>query len=127
MRFRMERSQCNTCCCAVSTRLPGTGYPTRKRTRLCGTMESGYRISSTAGHFRGGAKLHPAPSAKTVRMKNGSIDFTDGPFAETKEQLGGYHLIDCTDLNEAMSIAARIPTLPAGGTVEVRCIEALEC
>ena len=49
------------------------------------------------GHFRGGAKLHPAPSAKTVRMKNGSIDFTDGPFAETKEQLGGYHLIDCME------------------------------
>ena len=80
-----------------------------------------------SGNFRGGAKLHPAPSAKTVRMKNGSIVFTDGPFAETKEQLGGYHLIDCTDLNEAMAIAARIPTLPAGGSVEVRCIEALEC
>ena len=79
------------------------------------------------GHFRGGAKLHPAPSANTVRMKNGSIDFTDGPFAETKEQLGGYHLIDCTDLNEAMSIAARIPTLPAGGSVEVRCVAELEC
>jgi hypothetical protein len=48
-------------------------------------------------------------------------------FRRDKEQLGGYHLIDCMDLNEAMSIAARIPTLPAGGTVEVRCIEALEC
>jgi hypothetical protein len=79
------------------------------------------------GHFRGGAKLHPAPSATTVRMKNGRTVFTDGPFAETKEQLGGYHVIDCMDLNEAMSIAARIPTLPAGGSVEVRCIEALEC
>jgi hypothetical protein len=60
-------------------------------------------------------------------MKNGRTVLTDGPFAETKEQLGGYHLIDCTDLNEAMAIAARIPTLPAGGSVEVRCIEALEC
>jgi len=79
------------------------------------------------GHFRGGAKLHPAQSAKTVRMKNGKTVITDGPFAETKEQLGGYHLIDCMDLNEAMSIAARIPTLPAGGTVEVRCIAELEC
>ena len=78
------------------------------------------------GHFRGGAKLHPASSAKTVRMKNGRTVFTDGPFAETKEQLGGYHLIDCMDLNEAMSIVARIPTLPAGGTVEVRCIAELE-
>jgi hypothetical protein len=80
-----------------------------------------------AGHFRGGAKLHPAPSAKTVRMKNGKAVFTDGPFAETKEQVGGFHLIDCNDWNEAMSIAARIPTLTAGGTVEVRCVEKLEC
>ena len=80
-----------------------------------------------AGHFRGGAKLHPAPSAQTVRIKNGKAVFTDGPFAETKEQLGGYHLIECSDLNEAMTIAARIPTLSAGGAVEVRCVEKLEC
>lgn len=80
-----------------------------------------------AGHFRGGAKLHPAPSAKSVRVKNGKAVFTDGPFAETKEQLGGYHLIECSDLNEAMAIAARIPTLSSGGTVEVRCVEKLEC
>ncbi len=45
---------------------------------------------------------------------------TDGPFAETKEQLGGYHLVECKDLDEAMSIAKRIPTIPHGGTVEVR-------
>jgi len=80
----------------------------------------------TTGRFCGGAKLQPASSATTVRMKNGKTVITDGPFAETKEQLGGYHLIDCTDLNEAISIAARIPTLPAGGTIEVRCIEQLE-
>jgi hypothetical protein len=79
------------------------------------------------GRFLGGAKLHPASSATTVRMKNGRTVLTDGPFAETKEQLGGYHLIDCIDLNEAMSIAARNPTLPAGGTVEVRCIAELKC
>jgi hypothetical protein len=70
-------------------------------------------------------KLSPAASAKTVRMKNGKAVFTDGPFAETKEQVGGFHLIDCKDLNEAMSIAARIPTLTAG-TVEERCIEKME-
>jgi hypothetical protein len=73
-----------------------------------------------SGRFRGGAKLHPAASAKTVRMKNGRKVLTDGPFAETKEQLGGYHLIDCVDLNEAMSIAARIPTLPAGA--RLKCV-----
>ena len=72
------------------------------------------------GRFRGGAKLHPASSAKTVRMKNGRKVLTDGPFAETKEQLGGYHLIDCVNLNEAMSIAARIPTLPVGA--RLKCV-----
>ncbi len=76
--------------------------------------------------FRGGAKLHPTSSVKTVRVKNGKTVLSDGPFTETKEQLGGYHLIDCTDLNEAISIAARIPTLPVGGIVEVRCVAELE-
>jgi hypothetical protein len=79
------------------------------------------------GRFRGGARLEPAPSAKTVRMKNSRTVITDGPFAETKEQFGGYHLIDCNDLNEAMSIAARVPTLAAGGAVEVRCVAESEC
>src|SRR5215475_3503389 len=78
------------------------------------------------GHFRGGARLQPASSATTVRMKNGKTVLTDGPFAETKEQLGGYHIVDCADLNEAISIAARIPTLPAGGTIEVRCVADLQ-
>jgi hypothetical protein len=74
------------------------------------------------GRFCGGARLQPASSATTVRMKNGKTVLTDGPFAETKEQVGGYHLVDCQDLNEAISIAARIPTLAAGGAIEVRCI-----
>ncbi|HEY6085348.1 MAG TPA: YciI family protein [Nitrospira sp.] len=73
-----------------------------------------------SGQFRGGAQLYPTSSATTVRMKNGKPVITDGPFAETKEQLGGYHVIECRNLNEAISIAARIPTLPAGGTIEVR-------
>jgi hypothetical protein len=53
-------------------------------------------------------------------VKNGKLVFTDGPFAETKEQLGGYHLVECHDLDEAMAIAARIPILSAGGAIEVR-------
>jgi hypothetical protein len=72
------------------------------------------------GRLRGGGQLHPTSTAMTVRMKNGAPVFTDGPFAETKEQLGGYHLVECKDLDEAVAIAARIPTLPAGGAVEVR-------
>jgi hypothetical protein len=58
-----------------------------------------------------------------VREKNGKRVHTDGPFAETKEQLGGYHLVECQNLDEAIAIAGRIPTLPAGGAVEVRPVE----
>lgn len=75
------------------------------------------------GQFRGGGPLAPTSSATTVRMKNGKTVFTDGSFAETKEQLGGYHVIECHNLDEALSIATRIPTLPAGGTIEVRPLE----
>lgn len=76
-----------------------------------------------SGHYRAGAKLKPTSTATTVRAKNGKPAVTDGPFAETKEQIGGYHLIECKDLDEAIAIARRIPTLPAGGTVEVRPLE----
>ena len=76
-----------------------------------------------SGHYLAGAKLHPTAAATSVRMKNGKPMLSDGPFAETKEQLGGYHLIDCRDLDEAIAIAKRIPTLPHGGVVEVRPIE----
>ena len=77
----------------------------------------------TSGQFRGGGQLRSTSSATTVRMKGGKLALTDGPFAETKEQLGGYHLVECRDLDEALSIAARIPTLPAGGAIEVRPLE----
>ena len=79
-----------------------------------------------SGQFRGGGQLHPTSSATSVRMKNGTALFTDGPFAETKEQLGGYHLIECKDQDEAISIARRIPTLPAGGAIEVRPVAVAE-
>jgi hypothetical protein len=74
----------------------------------------------TSGRLLAGAKLDQSASAVTVREKNGKPVITDGPFAETREQLGGYHLIECKDRDEAVSIALRIPTLAAGGTIEVR-------
>jgi hypothetical protein len=80
-----------------------------------------------AGVMLAGEGLQPTSKGARVRFSGGKRTVIDGPFAETKEQLGGYHLIECSDLNEAMAIAARIPTLPAGGTVEVRCVEKLEC
>jgi hypothetical protein len=76
-----------------------------------------------SGQFRGGRQLHSTSSATTVRMKGGKLAFTDGPFAETKEQLGGYHSVECRNLDEALSIAARVPTIPAGGAIEVRPLE----
>ena len=76
-----------------------------------------------SGHHLAGARLQSSSTAATVRSKNGKPVITDGPFAETKEQLGGYHLVECKDLDEAISIAKRFPTLPYGGAVEVRALE----
>ncbi|HSC96079.1 MAG TPA: YciI family protein, partial [Burkholderiales bacterium] len=71
------------------------------------------------GNYIGGEALQPVQTATTVRVRNGKVSTTDGPFAETKEQLGGYYLIEARDLNEAIRIASRIP--PARlGCVEVR-------
>ncbi|MGH8501900.1 MAG: YciI family protein [Gammaproteobacteria bacterium] len=72
-----------------------------------------------SGHFIGANRLQPPHAATTVRVRNGKISATDGPFAETKEQLGGYYLIEAEDLNEAVRVAARIPGARFG-CVEVR-------
>jgi hypothetical protein len=74
-----------------------------------------------SGHYIGGEALQPTQSATTVRVRNGKISTTDGPFAETKEQLGGYYLINAKDLNDAIQVAARIPSARFG-EVEVRPI-----
>lgn len=71
------------------------------------------------GLLRGGAELQPADTATSVRVRDGQVLLTDGPFAETKEQLGGYYLIECATLDEALEVAARIPGAHYG-TVEVR-------
>jgi len=76
-----------------------------------------------SGHYRAGARLESTATATTVRASNGKPAITDGPYAETKEQLGGYHLVECRDLDEAIAIAKRIPTLRVGGTVEVRPVQ----
>lgn len=65
-------------------------------------------------------QLQPRAAGRTVRHRGGRAVITDGPFMETKEHLGGYHLIECDSMEEAVAVASRIPTLPAGGTVEVR-------
>lgn len=72
-----------------------------------------------AGKFLGGHELQPTSMATTVRVREGRKSITDGPFAETKEQLGGYFLVEATDLDDAMEIAARIPSANTG-SIEVR-------
>ena len=71
------------------------------------------------GQFAGGNRLQPARTAKTLRVRHGQVSVTDGPWIETKEQLGGYYLIDANDVEEAIRIAAKIPTATFG-YIEVR-------
>ena len=72
-----------------------------------------------AGVYVAGAGLHPTPTATTVRSRGGETLTSDGPFAETKEQLGGYYLLDCANLDDAIEWASRIPSVGTG-SVEVR-------
>jgi hypothetical protein len=74
-----------------------------------------------SGHYIGGDALQPVHTATTIRSRNGKVSTTDGPFAETKEQLGGYYLIEAKDLNEAIQIGGRIPSAKTG-SIEVRPI-----
>jgi hypothetical protein len=71
------------------------------------------------GKHRGGHELQPISAATTVRVRSGKKLVTDGPFAETKEQLGGYFLVEAKDLDDALAIAARIPSVETG-SIEVR-------
>jgi hypothetical protein len=74
-----------------------------------------------SGHYLVGEALQPVSTATTVRVRNGRTSTTDGPFAETKEQLGGFYLIEARDLNDAIQVATRIPSARLG-CVEVRPI-----
>jgi hypothetical protein len=72
-----------------------------------------------SGHYVGGNPLQPTHTATTVRVRGGKSSITDGPFAETREQLGGYYLVEAKDLDEATGLAARIPGARTG-SIEVR-------
>ena len=79
------------------------------------------RSIATSGHMRGGNELDRISKARTVRVRDGKRTVTDGPFAETKEQLGGYYLVEAKDYDEALALAARIPSV-RWGSIEVRPI-----
>ena len=78
-----------------------------------------------SGHYLGGDALQPVQTATTVRVRNGKMSTTDGPFAETKEQLGGFYLINARDLNDAIQVASRIPSARTG-SIEVRPVRVFE-
>jgi hypothetical protein len=73
------------------------------------------------GVLQGGERLQPVTTATTVRVRDDEVLTSDGPFAETKEQLGGFYLVDCKDLDEAIEVASRIPSAKHG-SIEVRPI-----
>jgi hypothetical protein len=73
----------------------------------------------TSGHYVTGAPLQPIATATTVRVRDGRVSATDGPFAETREQLGGFYMVEAKDLDEAIAIAGRIPGARIG-SIEVR-------
>lgn len=78
-----------------------------------------------SGHYIGGEALEPSHTATTVRVRNGKVSATDGPYVETKEHLGGYYLIEAKDLNDAIQVASRIPDARFGG-VEIRPVMVFE-
>ena len=78
-----------------------------------------------SGHLLAAQALQPVETATTIRVRNGKLSTTDGPFAETKEQLGGFILIEARDLNDAIQMAAKIP-MGRRGSIEVRPIKELK-
>jgi hypothetical protein len=94
-----------------------------ERQRIYGEYGQFGQQIKEAGHYLAGAQLQPTATATSVRVRDGKRLVTDGPFAETREQLGGYYLVEAKDLDEAISLAARIPGAKHG-SIEVRPIMA---
>ena len=97
-------------------------FARRPETERKGMLEESVQLAQqlhTSGHYLGAAPLHPSQETTCVRVREGKPMVIDGPFAETREQLGGYFLIQAKDLDEAIRIAARIPGARIG-TVEIR-------
>jgi hypothetical protein len=93
--------------------------PDAERNKLMADFGSFTKSIVETKQFQGGNQLHPVSAATTVRVRQGKTLTTHGPFAETREQLGGYYLIEAKDLDEATAIASRIPSAKIG-SIEVR-------
>jgi hypothetical protein len=90
-----------------------------ERQKIYGEYRQLMEQLQASGQYVGGSQLHPTSAATSVRVRDGKRLVTDGPFAETHEQIGGYFLVDAQNLDEAIAIAARIPSARMG-TIEVR-------
>jgi hypothetical protein len=98
---------------------------TKKEADACTDESLAYDAAlRSAGHLIVAHALQPVEAATTVRVRNGKLSATDGPFAETKEQLGGFMLIEARDLNDAIQVAAKVP-MARHGSIEVRPIREL--
>ncbi len=95
--------------------------PDAERAKLSGEYMQFTTDIKQSGHFKAGEALQPVSTATTVRVRGGKISTTDGPFAETREQLGGFYVVEAKDLDEAVKIAARIPSAKFG-SIEIRPI-----
>jgi hypothetical protein len=98
----------------------GTVSPEESEAYMRGYMEFGQEMTER-GVLQGGERLRPTSDATTVQIRNGELLTSDGPFAETKEQIGGYYVVDCKDLDEAIEVASKIPAAK-NGVIEVRPI-----
>ena len=93
--------------------------PEAERNQLHGEYMKLTDDIKASGHYRAGDALQPTHTATTVRVRDGKTTITDGPFAETREQLGGYYMIEAKNLDEAITIASRVPSAKVG-SIEVR-------
>lgn len=93
--------------------------PQAEMDKVFGEHEAFSQGVRAKGQYVAGEALHPSTAATTVRVRNGKTTTADGPFAETKEQLGGFYIVEAADLNDALQIAARIPEAKTG-SIEVR-------
>jgi hypothetical protein len=98
-----------------------SSIPKEEAVKLFGEYRTFTQSIAQSGHYKGGNPLQPTNTATTVRLRGGKRETTDGPFAETREQLGGYYLVDAKDLDEAITLAERIPAARTG-SIEVRPI-----
>jgi hypothetical protein len=95
--------------------------PEAERNKLLGEYMTFTDDIKASGHYKAGEALQPVHTATTLRVRDGKTAVTDGPFAETREQLGGYYLIEAKDLDDATKVAARIPSARIG-CIEIRPI-----